>query len=71
MVSTNNAAEGTPIYNPEPTTHENPNPSYILEGPFATVRAFLHIYPSLKLRTVAGLSGAVVNGTHRPAQKVP
>ena len=45
--------------------------TYDLEGPFATVRAFLHIYPSLKLRTVAALSGAVVNGTHRPAQKVP
>jgi hypothetical protein len=35
------------------------------EGPFATVRAFMHIYPSLKLRTVAGLSAAMVNGTHR------
>ena len=41
------------------------------EGPFATVRAFLHIYPSLKLRTVATLSAAIVNGTHRPAHKVP
>jgi hypothetical protein len=40
------------------------------EGPFATVRAFLHIYPSLKLRTVATLSAAIVNGTHRPAHKV-
>jgi hypothetical protein len=40
------------------------------EGPFATVRAFLHIYPSLKLRTVASLSAAVVNGTHRPAQMI-
>ncbi len=35
------------------------------ESPFATVRAFLHLYPSLKLKTVAGLSGAMVNGTHR------
>jgi hypothetical protein len=35
------------------------------EGPFATVRAFMHIYPSLKLCTVAGLSAAMVNGTHR------
>ena len=37
----------------------------LAEGPFATVRAFMHIYPSLKLRTVAGLSAAMVNGTHR------
>ena len=35
------------------------------EGPFATVHAFMHIYASLKLRTVAGLSAAMVNGTHR------
>ena len=40
------------------------------EGPFATVRAFLHIYPSLKLRTLATMSAAIVNGTHRPAHKV-
>jgi hypothetical protein len=40
------------------------------ESPFATVRAFLHIYPSMKLRTVATLYGAIVNGTHRPAHKV-
>ncbi len=64
------------------------------ESPFATVRAFLHMYPrcvcstftiasnktfsrtptlyasrSLKLRTVATLSLAIVNGTHRPAHK--
>ncbi len=39
--------------------------AYLAEGPFATVRAFLHMYPSLKLRTVAGLSGVLVNGTHR------
>jgi hypothetical protein len=37
----------------------------LAEGPFAIVRAFLHMYPSLKLRTLAGLSGALVNGTHR------
>ncbi len=36
----------------------------LAEGSFATVRAFLHMFPSLKLRTVAGLSGALVNGTH-------
>ena len=41
------------------------------EGPFATVRAFLQMYPSLKLGTVASLSAAIVNGTHRPAHKVP
>ncbi len=39
--------------------------SNLAEGPFATVRAFLHMYPSMKLQTVAGLSGAMVNGTHR------
>ena len=37
----------------------------LAEGPFATVRAFLHMYPSMTLKTVAGLSGAMVNGTHR------
>ncbi len=36
------------------------------EGPFATIRAFLHLYPSLKLRTVAALSAAVRNGTPPP-----
>ena len=35
------------------------------EGPFAVIRAFLHMYPSLKLQTVVGLSAAMVNGTHR------
>lgn len=65
------------------------------EGPFATVRAFLHMYPrsgnpdpyahpkpnpnpnpypnpypSMKLKTVAALSAAIVNGTHRAAHKV-
>jgi hypothetical protein len=37
------------------------------EGPFATVKAFLNMYPSLKLRTVASLSAAICNGTHRPS----
>ncbi len=56
-----------------------------VEGPFATVRAFLHMYPrlanpnpnpnpnpypSMKLKTVAALSAAIVNGTHRAAHKV-
>ena len=39
------------------------------EGPFVTARAFLHIYPTLKLRTLATLCSAVVNGTFRPPQK--
>ncbi len=64
------------------------------EGPFATVRAFLHMYPrlaipnpdphpiltfcltvylplttSMRLKTVAALSAAIVNGTHRVAHK--
>jgi hypothetical protein len=39
------------------------------EGPFATARAFLHMYPTLKLRTLATLCAAVVNGTYRPARK--
>ncbi len=37
----------------------------VAEGPFAVIRAFLHMYPSLKLKTVVGLSVAMVNGTHR------
>ncbi len=37
----------------------------VAEGPFAVIRAFLHMYPSLKLQTVVGLSAAMVNGTHR------
>ena len=41
------------------------------EGPFATVRAFLQMYPSLKLGTIVSMSAAIVNGTHRPAHKVP
>jgi hypothetical protein len=39
------------------------------EGPFATARAFLHMYPTLKLRTLATLCAAVVNGTYKPAHK--
>jgi hypothetical protein len=70
MISTNNAAEGNPNPNHNPNANPNRNPYTYPKGPFATVRAFLHIYPSLKLKTVAALSGAVVNGTHRPAQKV-
>lgn len=39
------------------------------EGPFATARAFLHMYPTLKLRTLATLSAAIVNGTYTPLRK--
>ena len=39
------------------------------EGPFATARAFLHMYPTLKLRTLATLCAAIVNGTFKPARK--
>jgi len=39
------------------------------EGPFATARAFLHMYPTLKLRTLATLSAAIVNGTYKPLRK--
>jgi len=39
------------------------------EGPFATARAFLHLYPTLKLRTLTTLCAAVVNGTFKPPQK--
>jgi hypothetical protein len=35
------------------------------EGPFAEARAFLHMYPTLKLRTLATLSAAIVIGTYR------
>jgi hypothetical protein len=40
------------------------------EGPFATTRAFLHMYPTLKLRTLATLSAAIVNGTFKPERKL-
>jgi hypothetical protein len=40
------------------------------EGPFATARAFLHMYPTLKLRTLATLSAAIVNGNFKPERKV-
>ncbi len=39
------------------------------EGPFATVRAFLHMYPTLKLKTIATQSAAIVNGTHKMASR--
>jgi hypothetical protein len=39
------------------------------EGPFATARAFLHMYPTLKLRTLATISAAIVNGTYKPLRK--
>jgi hypothetical protein len=39
------------------------------EGPFATARAFLHMYPTLKLHTLATLCAAIVNGTFKPARK--
>jgi hypothetical protein len=38
------------------------------EGPFAMVRAFLHMFPTMKLRTVTSLAVTVVNGTHRSEQ---
>ena len=41
----------------------NNNPA---ESPFATVRAFLHMYPTMKLKTQ---SAAIVNGTHKPASQ--
>ena len=44
----------------------NNNPA---ESPFATVRAFLHMYPTMKLKTVATQSAAIVNGTHKPASR--
>ena len=40
------------------------------EGPFATARAFLHMYPTLKLCTLATLSAAIVNGTFKPERKL-
>ena len=36
------------------------------ESPFATVRAYLNIYPSMKLRTLAANCNAVCNGTCFP-----
>jgi hypothetical protein len=40
------------------------------EGPFATARAFLHMYPTLKLRTLATLAAAIVNDTFKPARNL-
>jgi hypothetical protein len=40
-----------------------------VEEPFATARAFLHMYPTLKLRTLATLSAAIVHGTYTPLWK--
>ena len=40
-----------------------------VEGPFATVRAFLHMCPTLKLKTIATQSAAIVNGTHKMASR--
>jgi hypothetical protein len=36
------------------------------ESPFATVRAYLNIYPSMKLRTLAANCSAVCNGNPHP-----
>ena len=37
------------------------------ESPFATVRAYLNIYPSMKLRTLAANCNAVCNGNPTPS----
>ena len=36
------------------------------ERPFATLRVYKHLYPSLTLENLGKLSQSIVNGTHRP-----
>ncbi len=36
------------------------------ESPFATAKAYLDLYPTLKLRTLAAFSVSICSGTHRP-----
>jgi hypothetical protein len=38
------------------------------ERPFAVLRAYKHLYPSLSRENLAKLSQSLVNGTHRPAE---
>ncbi len=39
------------------------------ERPFAVVKAFARMYPSLSLRNLSHLTHSIVNGTHRCADK--
>jgi hypothetical protein len=70
------AATGGHLQNDKKTEFEKDIASRMIstnncaEGPFATARAFLHMYPTLKLRTLATLSAAIVNGTFKPERKV-
>ena len=36
------------------------------ESPFATAKAYLDLYPTMKLRSLAAFSASICNGTHRP-----
>ena len=36
------------------------------ESPFATAKAYLNLYPTMKLRSLAAFSASICNGTHRP-----
>ncbi len=38
----------------------------VAERPFAILRAYKHLYPSLSLANLGKLSQSIVNGTHRP-----
>ena len=38
------------------------------ERPFAVAKAYMHIYQSLSMRTLASFSLSMCNGSHRPAQ---
>jgi hypothetical protein len=40
------------------------------ERPFAVVKAFHHLYPTMTLLSLRGQSQALLNGTHRPADTV-
>jgi hypothetical protein len=39
------------------------------ERPFAVVKAFARMYPSLSLRNLSALTHSIINGTHRCAEK--
>ena len=40
------------------------------ERPFAVVKAFARMYPSLSLRNLSALTHSIINGTHRCAEKI-
>ena len=43
-------------------SHNNP-----AERPFAIVKAYLQVFPTMRLATLANFSLSMTNGSHRPA----